>query len=581
MASKGLVLSLVLLAAITIWVTFFLVSFSFSIRTATHRSLRSDIPHVSKCNLCESCERNPGQAHRGLRNLLGFEGDGHQDRPAGPAGRLDQLTDEHLNMMFSEMTAKGDSDALELDLHELEWDSLAAGIHAASGGLHPQQRTLLEYEENEHEDIEDKQGDLADRNHARAFGGTPLEAMHKRIVPTKADVAAKMLLPNCTRCYGCATSINTLKPVVAFGKNFSAERGASPEWVFTATLPEGRRQDIGVSNGNVMIKVWCMPIDKVHKIMTWACKSDRMAMRANQFLLAQQRVVEECGLLDATTKVWIDPVDAIVPEYGVHIWWNGLWMEKADGISMNQLAILTKTTMDLLQVKLNKTRVVEVALMDLLTSQCDRHSQNVFINEHGNIKVIDNLQAMHFTGTQCGVDSLFLPGTSKNEIVRFGNGQVHKEPKANVSAFRGRLDPMVLLDYRCYVDGGEIGNNYPPRLNKCLTKLANMSAEEVTQEYKFPMLRNGQALVSRARDMLDRGFEWTLKFGLPTNLAPRRYLWHQPCCSLNVSKNGVPRCGHEWNATAVFPIGDPYSGGEWHRKYLDPGQFVGGTRFEG
>ena len=46
-----------------------------------------------------------------------------------------------------------------------------------------------------------------------------------------------------------------------------------------------------------------MPIDKVYLTMKWACASTEMAMRANQFLIAQQRVVEECGLIDATVKV--------------------------------------------------------------------------------------------------------------------------------------------------------------------------------------------------------------------------------------------------------------------------------------
>eukprot|EP00798_Chlamydomonas_sp_ICE-L_P026267 gene26267-17370_t len=47
------------------------------------------------------------------------------------------------------------------------------------------------------------------------------------------------------------------------------------------------------------------------------------------------------------------------------------------------------------------------------------------------------------------------------------------------------------------------------------------------------MLLNGQALVSRAgSDMMNKGFEWTLKFGTPSNPDPMRYLWHQPCCSI-------------------------------------------------
>ncbi len=42
--------------------------------------------------------------------------------------------------------------------------------------------------------------------------------------------------------------------------------------------------------------------------------------------------------------------------------------------------------------RLNRTRVVRAAIYDLLSSQCDRHAQNVFITEQGEIKLIDNLQ---------------------------------------------------------------------------------------------------------------------------------------------------------------------------------------------
>lgn len=50
------------------------------------------------------------------------------------------------------------------------------------------------------------------------------------------------------------------------------------------------------------------------------------------------------------------------------------------------------TTMVLLNERLHGHDVVQAAMLDLLTSQCDRHSQNVFINENGAIKLIDNLQ---------------------------------------------------------------------------------------------------------------------------------------------------------------------------------------------
>ena len=56
------------------------------------------------------------------------------------------------------------------------------------------------------------------------------------------------------------------------------------------------------------------------------------------------------------SQVWIAPVNAIVPGLGLHIWWYGLWMQRAEGISLNQLSYITRKTfveatiMDLLQV---------------------------------------------------------------------------------------------------------------------------------------------------------------------------------------------------------------------------------------
>ena len=82
-------------------------------------------------------------------------------------------------------------------------------------------------------------------------------------------------------------------------------------------------------------------------------------------------------------QVWLAPVNAVVPESGFHIWWNGLWMDKAEGVSMNALSYITTrafvqdTMIRLLQHKLNRTQVVRAALFDLLTSQCDRYGEGL------------------------------------------------------------------------------------------------------------------------------------------------------------------------------------------------------------
>lgn len=56
------------------------------------------------------------------------------------------------------------------------------------------------------------------------------------------------------------------------------------------------------------------------------------------------------------TQVWLAPVNAVLPGLGIHVWWYGLWMERAEGLSMNQIAYLgkrdlvEKTIVGLLQV---------------------------------------------------------------------------------------------------------------------------------------------------------------------------------------------------------------------------------------
>jgi len=59
--------------------------------------------------------------------------------------------------------------------------------------------------------------------------------------------------------------------------------------------------------------------------------------------------------------------------------------------------------LDLFQNKLNHTEVKLAAIFDLFTSQCDRHQQNYFMNEHGKLWAIDNDQVHHQCVSQCKV----------------------------------------------------------------------------------------------------------------------------------------------------------------------------------
>ena len=74
--------------------------------------------------------------------------------------------------------------------------------------------------------------------------------------------------------------------------------------------------------------------------------------------------------------MWVEKVNAVIPGIGFHVRWFGLWMELADGISLEnflQKGVPSKVpiadVMDYLHNKLNRTQVVRGAIFDLLTSQ--------------------------------------------------------------------------------------------------------------------------------------------------------------------------------------------------------------------
>ncbi len=58
------------------------------------------------------------------------------------------------------------------------------------------------------------------------------------IMPTAAEVKAKVAQRNCTECYGCSTQIEPLKSGMTqiMGQNMQLEVGASPEWLFFAGM---------------------------------------------------------------------------------------------------------------------------------------------------------------------------------------------------------------------------------------------------------------------------------------------------------------------------------------------------------
>ena len=41
-----------------------------------------------------------------------------------------------------------------------------------------------------------------------------------------------------------------------------------------------------------------------------------------------------CGYTDLIPKLWVEKINAVIPGVGFHVRWHGLWMEVAEGVSM-------------------------------------------------------------------------------------------------------------------------------------------------------------------------------------------------------------------------------------------------------
>ena len=65
---------------------------------------------------------------------------------------------------------------------------------------------------------------------------------------------------------------------------------------------------------------------------------------------------------------------------------------------------------------------------------------------------------------------------------------------------------QLLLDYRCYVEGGRIGTKYPfPKIEACLKRIAGMKVSQVQKHYGFAEEHPAINLRARAKGGSGRG----------------------------------------------------------------------------
>ncbi|KAG2449982.1 hypothetical protein HYH02_000086 [Chlamydomonas schloesseri] len=402
------------------------------------------------------------------------------------------------------------------------------------------------------------------------------------IAPGRRIFQSKQHLPNCTVCRGCDHTLEMMASgSVLLGSYFAHEPGGSPSWLFRVRTDR-------TESGWAVVKVWCIPVLKAKQRGLGMCDPKKVYAQV-KLLLAQQKLTAECGMNAIVPKVWVEPLNGVMPGSGFHVKWLGLWADIADGVSVQNLQEAGKPPLQpevlihLLAKKVNHAELVQGAIFDLLFSQCDRHQQNIFLTESGKFWLIDNDQVYATAWRRCGIDSLLVPTTQKFMINHLGFFYVLKYPQKNPPRGPAKfLSPLLLMDYRCHVPGGAIGKSFTPELTQCLTHISSLSAEAILEQYGYPVIRMADAVRNRSRDLLAHGYEWSLLYSQPTNQAMHRYKMAPACCDMTYNRtiNNYMCTTPGWRQMTEIPFGNAWHGGKWHGSPgLDTGSYVGGTTF--
>ena len=87
------------------------------------------------------------------------------------------------------------------------------------------------------------------------------------------------------------------------------------------------------ASGSAVAKLYCLPIPKGVEALPPVCAPDDV-YNVTRRLMAVQKVVEECGFEDIVPRVWTERLDAVLPGIGFHAYWHAIWLEYADGVSV-------------------------------------------------------------------------------------------------------------------------------------------------------------------------------------------------------------------------------------------------------
>ena len=83
-------------------------------------------------------------------------------------------------------------------------------------------------------------------------------------------------------------------------------------------------------------------------------------------MMAQDKLAKECGFESIIPRLWLGPVSSMSANGAQFVSWDGLWMERARGISLDTLVLSSGVNARNQKVSIRRT-----AVQDLLTLKCD------------------------------------------------------------------------------------------------------------------------------------------------------------------------------------------------------------------
>ena len=203
--------------------------------------------------------------------------------------------------------------------------------------------------------------------------------------------------------------------------------------------------------------------------------------------------------------------------------------------------------------QISSKSLLAAAVLDVLTLNCNRDLDDVFFDESGNFELVNNDHVFGSTadGKRCLTNSIFIPYSRNFKVAAHGLAY------ASGIASTPRQAPHLaqLLDYRCHVGEGRtsLGTEYPKDIKSFLEGVAKIQTPVLggSQAGSSMMAQNiaTKRLVTRANDMLMKGFEWTILHAESAATGPAGMPQSNSdvglpdmCCSMKIMSNGNVHC---------------------------------------